>query len=216
MWGGGGSHLLQGCLERRNIRQQTGPVQFHPCELGQEAALSRAWSLITSSQLKHLSSGADRRLQPRFGLQVFGQLLERRTRTMRSKRPPSWSIGSISPQPGPSVSDSGPRPRPPAQTADATCQSPAWPRPSTPPGRQSPEGTCTGGSNLQVNGSQGTTRGSHLSPAHLRLSFRLFSSLERSRSDSPNKVFQRATKLAVDTPTSLQPAFCSHSPASSI
>lgn len=85
----GGSHLLQGCLDRRNIRQQTGPVQFHLRELGQEAALSRAWSLITSSQLKHLSSGADRRrLQPRFGLQVFGQVLERRTRTMRSKPPP--------------------------------------------------------------------------------------------------------------------------------
>lgn len=149
--GGGGSHLLQGCLDRRNISQQTGPVQFHLCELGLEAALSRVWSLVTFiifSQLKQLSSSTDqRRLQPRFGLQVFGQLLKRGTRTMRLT-PPSWrlvelsSIPSISPQPGRSVSGSGQRPRPPAQTAESMCQSPAWPRPSTQPGHQSHEETC--------------------------------------------------------------------------
>lgn len=74
-WGGGGPHRLQGCLDHRNISQQTGPVQVHLCELA-----------FVFSQLNQLSSSTNHRLlQPRFGLQVFGQILQRRTRTVRSK-----------------------------------------------------------------------------------------------------------------------------------
>lgn len=92
--GGGGSHLLQGSSDRRNISQQTGPVQFHLREPGSEAALSRV--VTFSSQSKRLSSSSDRRrLQPRLGLQVFGQLLKRGTRTMRSTPPLLEAAGAL-------------------------------------------------------------------------------------------------------------------------
>lgn len=77
---GGAPHPLQGRLEGRKIRQQTGPVQVQLSELGLEGGLGWVWGPPTSffsSQLDQLSSSSPhRRHQPTSGLQVFGQLLD--------------------------------------------------------------------------------------------------------------------------------------------